>query len=118
MPTRKRRTNKRTYQANCQKMAFWRRVRCALQRSYKLTFICIIFLISLTSYWVYRDDSSEGLLDLVSNEFYETTAEAGLKLELVTFEGEKYIGQAQLVEELMLLDGTPILSLDLTELRE
>ncbi|PIR31827.1 MAG: hypothetical protein COV36_06745 [Alphaproteobacteria bacterium CG11_big_fil_rev_8_21_14_0_20_44_7] len=108
---------KKSYQANCEKLALTRRIRRILQRSYKLTFLGFIFIVGLIGFWLNEDDGSETVMDVISEQVYNLTAKAGLKLDLVTFKGDKYIGQAQLVEELGLFDGIPILALNLEELR-
>lgn len=111
----KRRKN---YQDNCQKIAFWRRVRAQLKRSYKLAFIGFSVLLLMFSTWLYKDDESTSLSGYITQKTYESLGDIGFKLELVKFKGDKYIGQAQLVEELKLFDGTPIFAINLESLRE
>lgn len=112
------RQKRKNYQDNCKKLAFWRKLRGTLQRSYTLTFFGFVLIFSMFAIWLYKDDDSQTLTEVIADNFYELLAEGGFKLELVTFEGDKYIGQAQLVEELELFDGTPIFALDLEELRK
>lgn len=111
----KRRKN---YQDNCQKIAFWRKFRGFLKRSYKLSIIGFLIIFTMFTAWLYKDDESKSVSGYIMQQAYEAMGNLGFKLELVKFEGDKYIGQAQLIEELGLLDGIPILAIDLKELRK
>ena len=111
---------KKTYQDNVKRWALLRKLRTLMQRSYKLTFLFFLTLIIALIFIFDTDETaSDELVDMngVSGYFYEIAADAGLKLELVTFKGDKYIGQAELVEDLGLFDDLPILALDLDKIR-
>ena len=107
----------KNYQNNCQKIAFWRKTRALLKRSYKITFLAVVVIFTIFSAWLYKDDDSKSISGYIMQQAYQTLGDMGFSLELVKFKGDKYIGQAQLVEELGLFDGIPILALDLNELR-
>lgn len=114
--------NRKTYQDNVKRWALLRKLRTLMQRSYKLTFLFFIILfVALFFLFDGGDDSSEQMtadMSGISGYFYELSADAGLKLELVTFDGDKYIGQAELIEDLGLFDDVPILALDLDNIRK
>lgn len=112
------RRNEKSYQENVKRWTLLRKLRSLMQRSYKLTFL--FFAVFIVSMFVLFDgsDEEEKEISWAANQIYSITANAGLKLELVTFKGDKYIGQTELVEDLELFDGIPILALDLEKLRE
>lgn len=110
---------KSSYQDNREKLAFSRRVRALLKKSYKVSFLLFASIIFMFSVWFSGDDEeSKGVTGYITDEFHALTTNMGLELELVTFEGDKYIGQAQLVEELGLFEGSSMLALDLDNLRD
>lgn len=108
----------KSYDDNCKRWALLRRLRSLMQRSYKLSIFFVTVLIISLFALVDFTHSEEKEMGIVSRHFYDTTAAAGMRLELVTFEGDRYIGQAELVEDLELFNGIPILALDLDELRK
>lgn len=113
---------KKSYQDNVKRWALLRKLRTLMQRSYKLTFLFFVALV-VGIIFLFEDDKKNeeqvtASMDGVFGYFYQLSADAGLKLELVTFEGDKYIGQAELVEDLGLFDDVPILALDLDKIRE
>jgi cell division protein FtsQ len=112
---------KKTYQDNVKRWALLRKLRSLMQRSYKLTFLVVVALV-IGLFFLFsgdKTDEKQVTADMggISGYFYELSAKAGLKLELVTFEGDKYIGQAELIEDLGLFDDVPILALDLENIR-
>lgn len=112
---------KKTYQDNVKRWALLRKLRTLMQRSYKLTFLFFAVLVTalffLFSGGNEQNENVTAEMTGISGYFYELSADAGLKLELVTFEGDKYIGQAELIEDLQLFDDVPILALDLDNIR-
>jgi cell division protein FtsQ len=109
---------KKTYQDNIKRWALLRKLRSLMQRSYKLTFL-FFALLTLALIFIFDSEEKETAeLTGFSGYLYKLSASAGMKLDLVTFKGDKYIGQAELVEDLGLFDGVPILALDLDKLRE
>ena len=108
---------RKNYQDNCQKIAFWRKMRALMKRSYKLSLIGFVILFTMFTAWLYKDDDSKSVSSYMSQQVYAAMGDLGFELELVKFKGDKYIGQAQLIEELGLFDGIPILAIDLNELR-
>jgi len=109
---------KKTYQDNIKRWALLRKLRTLMQRSYKLTFLFFAVVSTVLFIIFDSEDKENEELTGVSGYFYKLSADAGMKLELVTFKGDKYIGQAELVEDLGLFDGVPILALDLDKLRD
>ena len=112
------RAKRKTYNQNCAKLALTRKIRRTLQKYYKLTFILTLAFLGFISVWMAKEDDSKNVVEYAQSKFYLLTASAGLRLESVTFDGDKYLGQNQLIQELGLLEGTPILSFDLDKLRD
>ncbi len=108
---------RKSYEENCEKLAFMRRMRVWLRRSYKISFIAVFLLVGAVGFYIYNYDENKTFLSFFKEKFHNLTASTGLKLERVTFEGDKYLGQETLVETLGLAYGRPILAFDLDELR-
>ncbi len=107
-----------SYQDNCEKIALRRRLKIYGRRFYRIGFICVIFLLASLGFWFFKSDTPKTYAGFVSDRFLNITAKTGLKLERVSFEGNKYTGQEELAENLDLEYGKPILSFDLQKLRD
>jgi cell division protein FtsQ len=108
---------KKSYQESCEQLAFMRRMRIWSRRAYKLSFIAAVILLVAFGFYVYNYDKNQTFLTFFRTAYYNLTAKTGLRLERVTFEGDKYLGQEELVETLGLLPDKPILAFNLEELR-
>ena len=84
---------------------------------YKISFGIALVFIFMIGFYVYNYDKNKTFINFFRDEFYEVAGNAGFKLERVTFEGDRYLGQEELVEALGLTYGKPILAFKLEDLR-
>lgn len=107
----------RSYIENYEKVAAKRRNRNRMRRAYKVAVPGFFAFVILISIWAGNDDGSNKFVNFFARNSQNAAGGMGFKLEKVSFEGEKFIGQENLVEKLGLLYDTPILALDLDKLR-
>lgn len=109
--------NRKSYVENYEKVAAMRRTRNRMRRFYKIFVAGLFSFIVLLTVWAAYDDGSNRFLKFFTRNAQYAAGSMGFKLEKVSFEGEKFIGQENLVEKLGLLYNTPILALHLESLR-
>lgn len=107
----------RSYIENYEKVAAKRRNRNRMRRAYKIAVPGLFAFVILIAVWASYAEGENRFVNFFSRNAQNTAGDMGFKLEKVTFEGEKFIGQENLVEKLGLLYDTPILALDLDKLR-
>ena len=106
-----------SYESNYQKIAFARKAKILLRRFYKIGFACGVFFLFAMMFWLYNYDKDQTFYSFFKDKFHQGGAKIGLKLDHVAFEGDNFVGQEELVAKLNLQQGTPILGVDLEDLR-
>lgn len=107
----------RSYIENYEKVAAKRRNRNRMRRVYKISVLGLFAFVVIISAWASGDSGDNRFVKFFTRNAQNAAGAMGFKLEKVSFEGEKFIGQENLVERLGLLYDTPILALDLEDLR-
>ncbi len=115
MPPRKK--SRKSYQDKCEQLVFRRKARVYARRFYRIGFVAVVLFICTFTLWLFNSSTPRSYMQSVSDNIINLTAKTGLRLERVTFEGNKYTGQEELADQLELTYGKPILGLDLEELR-
>lgn len=115
MPPRKKR---KSYQDKCEQLAFRRKAKIYARRFYHIGFVGVVLFIVTFTLWIFNSDTPKTYVQSVGDNIINLTAKTGLRLEHVSFDGNKYTGQDELAEALNLTYGRPLLGLDLEELRE
>ena len=113
-----RKKAKNSYQASYEKIALKRRLKNYARRFYKISFIVVVVVLVSVGVWLWHFDAPKTYMASLQDSFFKLTAKTGLRLEHVSFEGNKYTGQEELAEQLGVGYGLPILSLDLESLRQ
>ena len=107
----------RSYIENYEKVAAKRRNRNRMRRAYKISVLGGFAFVLVITIWASGGNGENKFVKFFTHHAQTAAGGMGFKLEKVSFEGEKFIGQENLVEKLGLLYDTPILALNLEDLR-
>ncbi len=95
----------------------WRKWWQTSQRFFVLSALAGTFTIAAGGWWFWHSGRLTQTEDLVSDRFWQATADLGFKVDHVYLEGRKFTSVSDINDALSIHSGEPILGLSLSEMR-